>query len=194
MIVTQADLYKAMANLEEKLKNQIKTKLSEEVSSEYVLLQDTLQWELKNVDVDYQVDEQAEELTATGQMVATSYLLRVDDLKLLTSDLYCAQLPDQYRLSSKEIQISKLNADLQEDGKVKVNLKASAQVIAEIESKQIVEQLKGQSVEYANNLLDMMEEIKYFRIFDEGKSRIPKFDFAIRVIVRAPTDAEEGSI
>ncbi|AZR73623.1 hypothetical protein BBF96_09615 [Anoxybacter fermentans] len=194
MVVSQADLDQAMNELEKKLKEMLVAQLAKEIGSDYLVLNDTLRFDLSGVKADHHVDEKAEELTVSGQMVASGYLLMKDDLELITSELYFSDLPDFYRLYSKNIQISELNAVLQEDGTVKVNLKASGQVIYKVEPEKIAQQLKGQTVEYANGILSKMKEIKYFRIFANGQSRIPKFTFAIRVVVRDPTDSEGGSI
>ncbi|MCK4259760.1 MAG: baseplate J/gp47 family protein [Halanaerobiales bacterium] len=194
MTVAQADLEKVMENLEIELKNKIINQLSDEVNLEYQILKDTLQCKLQNISVNHSVDMESEVVTATAQMVATSYLLRKEDLRIIIADLYRAELPDYYRIRSGNIELSELSTFLQADGKAKVNLKATAQVIADVQPKQIIEKLKGQTVAYANSLLEKMNEIKNHEIFADGKSKIPNFTFAIRVIVRAPTDAEEGSI
>ena len=194
MVVSQADLDRAMGKLKTQLKKTVTSQLTRKIGNDYLVLNDTVEYELGNVEVNNQVDEKAEEITVTGQMVASGYTLMKDDLELITSELYLAQLPNYYNLYSQNIQISRLETKQLGEGKIQLNLEATGQVVAQIESEEIVKELKGQSVDYAQNVLSKMKEIKYFRIFADGKTRIPRFTFAIRIVVRDPTETEEGSI
>ncbi len=193
-VVTQADLDRVISKLEEELKNSIKVQWDKEIGSDYLVLEDTLQYEMGDVKIDHSVDEDAEEITATGKILASGYLLLKDDLRVITEQLYIAEMPESYELYSSGIQISELQAVIQEDETIKVKLKTVGQVVAQIRSEEITEKLKGQTVEYADQLLRKMNEIRYFQILTGGKTRIPKFTFAIRVLVRNPTESEEGSI
>lgn len=193
MVVVQADLDQVMAGLEKKLRGLVDADLAKEVGQNYIILKDSLQYEMNNVDVNHHVDEHAEEITAKGQMVATGYLLMKDDLRIVTREMFLADLPAQYRLRTNDIQIQDMVTRAQENGSVEVHLKASALVEASINPAKIVEQLKGQTVEYANSVLSKMKEIKYYRILSGDKTRIPALKFAIRVIVSDP-EKEKGSI
>lgn len=194
MIVTQKDLDQTIRELEIELKKLIKAQLIKEIGSDYLVLEDTLYYEMENVETDHHVDEQAEEITASGQIVASGYLLLKDDLRVITEELYLSDLAANYTLYSSGIQISKIELIKQEQDSIQLNLTAQAQVVAQIKTTAIADQLKGQTMEYADGILRQMKEIRYFRILADGKSRIPKFTFAIRVLVRDPTEAEGRSI
>lgn len=194
MVVTQKDLDNAMSTLEEELKNQIVDELSRKLGNTYIRLKDTFHFELLEVGINHHVDEKAEELVAKGEMMATGYVLMKEDLSLISRELYMTGIPQYHSLYSKDIQLSLDQVTLQEDDKVQIQLTAAGFLRAEIQPTEIIETLKGQTVEYANNLLRKMEDIKYFEIFAEDKIRIPRFSFGIRVVVREPADLEEGSI
>lgn len=194
MVVTQKDLDNAMSTLEEELKYQIANELSKKLGNTYIRLKDTFHFELQEVEINHHVDEKAEELVAKGEMMATGYVLMKEDLSLISRELYMMGIPQFHSLYSKDIQISLDQVALQEDDTVQIHLTATGLLRAEIQPTEIVETLKGQTVEYANGLLRKMEDIKYFEIFAEDKIRIPRFSFGIRVVVREPADLEEGSI
>lgn len=193
MVVAQADLDKAMSELEKKLKTLVDQDLAKEVGQNYIILKDSLQFKMNNIEVNHHVDEYAGEITTQGEMVATGYLLMKDDLRIVTREMFLADLPVQYKLRTNDIEIQDLATRTQGDGSVEVQLKASALVEASIDPAQIVEQLKGQTVEYATSILSKMKEIKYFRILAGDKARIPALKFAIRVVVNEPEE-EKGSI
>lgn len=193
MVVVQADLDKAMGELEKKLKALVDEDLSKEVGQNYIILKDSLQFEMNNVEVNHHVDEYAQEITAKGQMVATGYLLMKDDLRIVTREMFLADLPAHFKLRTNDIEIQEVATRAEKNGSVEVNLKASALVEASIDPARIVDQLKGQTVEYANGVLSKMKEIKYFRIRAGDKARIPALKFAIRVVVNEPEE-KKGSI
>lgn len=194
MIVTQSDLDRAMMNLEVKLKGLINEKIQNELGTDYLVLQDLLNFQLETVQANQQVDAKAEELTVSGKMIAYGYHLLKDDLRVVTKELFLAEMPKNYTLNSDSIQITDVKAQLVEDSLLKISLQTVGQVIAQINSEDIVNQLKGQTIEYAEGILSKMKEIRYYDIFSNGKSRIPKFNFGVRVIVLEPGDVEEGSI
>lgn len=194
MMVTQKDLDRTISDLEVELKKLVKDQLAKEIGADYLVLEETLRYELENVQIDHHLDEPAEEITASGQIIASGYLLLKDDLRVITEELYLADLPENHTLYSSGIQISKIDLLERAEDSIQLNLEAVAQVVAQIKTSTIADQLKGQTIEYADGLLSKMKEIRYFRILADGKSRIPKFTFAIRVLVRDPTEAEGRSI
>ncbi|MCG8642772.1 MAG: baseplate J/gp47 family protein, partial [Desulfobacterales bacterium] len=92
MIVTQADLDRAIMNLETTLKDMISEKIHNELGSDYLVLQDTLNFQLETVQADQQVDAKAEELTVNGKMIAYGYHLLKDDLRVITKELFLAEM------------------------------------------------------------------------------------------------------
>lgn len=193
-IVAQADLDNVMRKLEVELKGNIAADLSKELGKEYLILQDTLQFEMNSVEVNHHVDENAQNLTAKGKMRATGYLLTKSDLGTIAKEVYLAQLPELFQLHSRDIQIADISTKVQNKGTVLVTLKASGTVRAQVETNRIAQLVRGQTVEYANTLLSQMRELNDFYIPADKKSRLPRFGFGIRVVVRELEDTEKGSI
>jgi len=184
-LVTEEDIERAKAVLEEKLKSKLITKIYQELGGTFRIIEDKITYSKPTYKFNHSVGERTDTLKVEGSLTAKGYLLRNNEIDRLVTVLFKNQLPSNVQLMSSGINIESLKLEEKGNSMYNILIGVNAPVISAIDSENLVKQLSGLDLEEAQSLLEENGDIDNFTINSQS-TRLPNMGFAIKVVVKEP--------
>jgi hypothetical protein len=188
-IVTEEDIERLRRNLEEQLRNRLITKLYQEMGGNYRVIEEEIIFSKPEISLNYMVGDTTETLKATGRLSARSYLLKNSELDRMVTTIFQDSLEEEYNLLSSGVNIEELILEEKDSGLYNIEIGLLAPVVPVIDASDLIKEIKGRDLQTVSEFLQEKPDISEYRIQIKG-SNLPKFNFAIKVIVSEP-DAYE---
>lgn len=159
-VVAKKDIDKANEALPDSLKAKAKEDLSSEMSSDETLLPEFTDVTLSKKTFNKKEGEEAKTLTlkATATFEGLSY--RTDDVTEYARTLLKDKVTDDQDLSDETLSVDVLDIEDISEDEMKAKLGIEAGILPKLDTKKIVEELKGKSFEDASKYLSSLPQVK----------------------------------
>ena len=186
-VISSDDQQKLLASLASDLRRQAQQKLQEKLSGKKVLEEALLE---DNVKKNYSknINDQASEFSLNLTIHYKGVAFEDKDLKQIVSKLVTTQVPDGFELNLEGTETQADISKLEKDGKLIFLAKFRAKLMPKIQKEDVVNKIKGKSIEEAEQAIKGMEnvlgsEIKISPALPKILQRLPVFGKNIKVEV-----------
>jgi len=90
-----------------------------------------------------EVDDEVETLGLTLEVELPIYTYQVGDLRLLLEKEYAGEIPDNFVLSDENLEVSVIEATINDDGTVKVRVKVVIKLLPKLDEDEIARNIRG---------------------------------------------------
>ncbi|MFW5981582.1 MAG: baseplate J/gp47 family protein [Halanaerobiaceae bacterium] len=180
--LSEEDIERAKILLKEDLKSKLLTKVYQELGGNYRVIEEEISFSDPEYFHDYEIGEETDTFTIKGELLASAYLLKNNELDRVATNIFKEKISDTQELMSSGISINSLRLEETGENMYNVNIEASAPVLAKIDTSSIARNLSGMEVDMAEQYLEEIEYLDYYNIESESEI-LPKISFAINVTI-----------
>lgn len=182
-VVTEQDIQKGKAKVEEILLQKLKGGVEEVIGDEYLVVRDHDLQGFLTLKTDKRVGEEATYFSITGQIEGEIIYLHKEELEYLVAKSFVNDLSPGFRPAENPLQIKNVYMEGSRDVGYSIHLSIAGEVVADINTKDLENNFKGVSLDTAQNTLRTMPEVEGFHIMGHGRDRFPSYALGVRVIV-----------
>jgi len=163
--VTQEDLDQAQKILEEKALQNCQTALREEISSEFILLEDTLDSSILETFSLARPNDELEKFSFQVKVGSRALVFKTEDVKNFAKDFILSQIPESRKLYQESLKINYLPETINlESGKIALTLDMEAKIYSDIGQINLKKELGGKSLTEAKLFLENQPQITEVRV------------------------------
>ncbi len=184
--VTEEDIQKAENSLTDKLLTDVETSLKNKVSSEFILLDNTISKEVIDAFSSVKAGAVIPQFNFQAKVEAEGLILKKSDLEGFAKEFILSEISASKTLfeDSLELNYTPESIDLQE-GKIDLSLEFSAKIYSDVDKNELSALLKGKSAEQIRDIVD--------RILPNNVSQI-KINFWPFWVKKTPKNTEKINI
>jgi len=146
--VTQEDIDKAESDLQQQLLNDIEVALKNKISSDYILLEDAVSKEVKEVMSLVKKGDEVENFNVQGEAQGEALIFKKEALEDFIKDYIFSKIPSSKKLFEESLEINYTPERITlEEGKIILNLEFSAKIYPVQETEELFNIAKGRKAE-----------------------------------------------
>lgn len=188
-VISDYDIQRLEQSLEEKVRSGLMSRIYSRLGGNYQIIEDDISYSEIEYDIEEDSGEQAEEVSGTATLVASGFLVPVEDLNTLTYEKLRKVAGDNYSLRGREFSIEEIGLAEADNELYNIIMNVEVPVIRNINVGDLSSSLAGLDIEEARDYLEEREDIRDYKLRGEGPV-LPGFSFAIRVNLLEPEARE----
>jgi hypothetical protein len=196
-VVTQADKDRLKASLLQKLQQEAYNRILDELKEQEFVPPESLVVEVVSETYDKFVDEEADILGVKMVVSASGTAIGGQDANALVYRLLEARVREGYQLTTEGLRFEAGQVMAVEGRKVSFTMKASGLITPVIDLNQAINDIRGQPVEEAENLLSQrfpLRERPVIKVAPDWLGRLPLLPFNIDVSVELGEESTAGTV